>query len=155
MFWKRKAKLIEPGARAPDFSVQDHLGRTVRLADLKGRRVLLYWYPKADTPGCTKESCGFRDRYALASGVGLVYGVSFDTPAENKAFAGKFKLPFPLLCDTTKAMSLAFGACADEDSKHPERVTVVLAADGTVEYAEKVTDIDAHIDAALAHLGDV
>ncbi len=81
--------------------------------------------------------------------------MSFDTPDENKAFAEKFKLPFPLLCDTTRAMSLAFGACADEGAQHPDRVTVVMAADGTIEYAEKVTDIEAHVDAAIARLSDV
>jgi peroxiredoxin Q/BCP len=155
MFWKKKSGLLKAGDPAPDFSVQDHEGRPVRLADLKGQRVLLYWYPKADTPGCTAESCGFRDHHAQITDVGRIYGVSFDTPAENKAFAQKYKLPFPLLCDTTKAMSIAYGAAADTSAKYPDRVTYVLAADGTVESAEKVTDIAAHIDAAVAKLRDV
>jgi peroxiredoxin Q/BCP len=155
MFWKKKAKLLAAGAKAPDFAVQDHLGNSVTLAGLRGRRVLLYWYPKADTPGCTAESCGFRDRHAQITDVGAIYGVSFDTPAANKAFAEKYKLPFPLLCDTTKEMSLAFGACADEDAKYPDRVTYVIAADGMIESAEKVNDIAAHVDAAVARLRDV
>ena len=155
MFFKKKGGLLKAGDEAPDFSVQDHEGRTVRRADLAGQRVLLYWYPKADTPGCTAESCGFRDRHALITDVGRIYGVSFDTPADNKAFAQKYKLPFPLLCDTTKAMSIAFGAAADASAKYPDRVTYVLAADGTVESAEKVTDIPAHVDAAVAKLRDV
>ncbi|HEX5010425.1 MAG TPA: peroxiredoxin [Planctomycetota bacterium] len=155
MFFKKKGGLLKAGDEAPDFSVQDHEGRTVRRADLAGQRVLLYWYPKADTPGCTAESCGFRDRYPHTTDVGRIYGVSFDTPADNKAFAQKYKLPFPLLCDTTKVMSIAYGAAADGSAKYPDRVTYVLAADGTVESAEKVTDIPAHVDAAVAKLRDV
>ena len=152
MFWKKKSRLLKPGDRAPDFSVQDHEGRTVKLADLKGQRVLLYWYPKADTRGCTAESCGFRDRHSQITAAGRIYGVSFDTPGENKAFAQKYQLPFPLLCDTTKAMSIAYGAAADASVQYPDRVTYVLAADGTVESAEKVADIAAHIDSAVAKL---
>ena len=155
MFWNKKGGLLKAGDKAPDFTVLDHEGRSVKLADWKGQRVLLYWYPKADTPGCTAESCGFRDRYQHITDVGRIYGVSFDTPADNKAFAQKYKLPFPLLCDTTKAMSIAYGAAADASAKHPDRVTYVLAADGTVESAEKVTDIPAHVDAAVAKLRDV
>ena len=154
MFWNKKGGLLKAGDKAPDFTVVDHEGRPVKLADWKGQRVLLYWYPKADTPGCTAESCGFRDRYPHITDVGRIYGVSFDTPADNKAFAQKYKLPFPLLCDTTKAMSIAYGAAADANAKYPDRVTYVLAADGTVESAEKVTDIAAHIDSAVAKLRD-
>ena len=154
MFWKQP-ELLAVGSPAPDFSVRDHLGRTVTLADLRGQRTVLYWYPKADTPGCTKEACGFRDRHQHITDVGRIYGVSFDTPADNKAFAQKYKLPFPLLCDTTKAMSIAYGAAADASARYPDRVTYVLAADGTVESAEKVTDIAAHVDAAVAKLRDV
>ena len=155
MFWSKKGGLLKAGDKAPDFAVQDHEGRPVKLADWKGQRVLLYWYPKADTPGCTAESCGFRDRHQHITDVGRIYGVSFDTAADNKAFALKYKLPFPLLCDTTKAMSIAYGAAADASAKYPDRVTYVLAADGTVESAEKVTDIPAHVDAAVAKLRDV
>jgi len=149
MFWTKR-KLLPAGTPAPDFSVQDHLGRTVRLADLKGQRVLLYWYPKADTPGCTKESCSFRDHYPQI-GAGRIYGVSFDSPAANKAFVEKYKLPFPLLCDTTKAMSIAYGA-AGKFSLFPDRVTYLIDADGRIEHAEKVRDIAAHVDAVVARL---
>jgi len=155
MFWNKKGGLLKAGDKAPDFAVTDHDGRPVKLADWKGQRVLLYWYPKADTPGCTAESCGFRDHHSLITDVGRIYGVSFDTPADNKAFAQKYKLPFPLLCDTTKAMSMSYGAAADASAKYPDRVTYVIAADGTVESAEKVTDIAAHVDAAVAKLRDV
>jgi len=150
MFWKKKAKLLAVGSKAPDFSVTDHLGRTVTLASLAGQRTLLYWYPKADTPGCTRESCGFRDRYPQLSGAGRIYGVSFDTPAANKAFVEKYKLPFPLLCDTSKQMSIAYGAASGRFSLFPDRITYLLAADGTIEHAEKVSDIAAHVEASVA-----
>jgi peroxiredoxin Q/BCP len=152
MFWSRKPKLLAPGTPAPDFSVQDHLGRTVRLADLRGQRTILYWYPKADTPGCTKESCAFRDRWPQLSGAGRIYGVSFDSPAANKAFVEKYQLPFPLLCDTTKAMSIAYGAAGGKRTLFPSRITYVIAADGTIEHAEKVADIPAHVEATVARL---
>ena len=150
MFWTKR-KLLPVGSPAPDFTVQDHLDRTVRLADLRGRRVILYWYPKADTPGCTKEACGFRDRHAQIAGAGLIYGVSFDSPKSNKAFVDKFKLPFPLLCDTTRAMSIAYGA-AGRFSVFPDRITYVIAADGTIETAEKVGNIGTHVETAVARL---
>ena len=79
-------------------------------------------------------------------------GVSFDTVAENKAFADKFDFNFPLLCDTTKAMSAAYGACADASAKYPGRITYIIDADGKIEHAETVSDIDAHIPAAVARL---
>ena len=81
-------------------------------------------------------------------------GVSFDTEAENKAFAEKFDFSYPLLCDTSRAMGMAYGACVKADAKYPERITYVIDADGTIDYAEKVSDIEAHVHAAIAHLND-
>ena len=81
-------------------------------------------------------------------------GASFDSEAENKAFAEGQCFGFPLLCDTSRAMGLAYGACAKADAKYPDRITYVIDADGVVEWAEKVTDIEAHINAALARLTD-
>jgi peroxiredoxin Q/BCP len=83
-----------------------------------------------------------------------VLGVSFDTVAGNKAFAEKFDFNFPLLCDTTKAMSTAYGACADASAKYPARITYIIDADGHIEHAEKVGDIEAHIHSAVARLND-
>lgn len=81
--------------------------------------------------------------------------MSFDTPAENKAFAEKFSFPYPLLCDTTKEMSQAWGTAKDDKAGYPDRVTYIVDTDGTIEYAEKVGDIEAHIEAAIAHFKDV
>jgi peroxiredoxin Q/BCP len=80
--------------------------------------------------------------------------VSFDSVGDNCAFAEKFEFPYQLLCDTDRSMGLAYGACKQADAEYPDRITYVIAADGTIEWAEKVTDIDAHIQAALAHLSD-
>jgi peroxiredoxin Q/BCP len=147
MFWS--PELLPVGSPAPDFSVQDHLGRSVRRADLLGHRTILYWYPKADTPGCTKEACSFRD-HAAQLGDARVYGVSFDTPEKNRAFAEKFGLGFPLLCDTTREMSIAFHVVRRRWAFFPPRVTYVLAADGTIESAERVGNIGAHVEATVA-----
>lgn len=154
IFFKKKPKLLKVGTPAPDFSVQDHEGNSVRLSDFEGQRVLIYFYPKADTPGCTIETQGFCAKKGdLAEGL-VILGVSFDDAAANKAFAEKFDVNFPLLCDTTRAMGIAYGAATRADAEYPERITYVIGRDGVIEYAEKVTDIEAHIHAAAAHLMD-
>src|SRR3981081_4288500 len=90
------AKLKE-GNRAPDFTVHDGEGQTVHLKDLRGRKIVLYFYPKDDTPGCTKEACSFRDSFAKFKKRGIeVLGVSFDSEAKHKKFAQKYDLPFRL-----------------------------------------------------------
>jgi len=82
----------------------------------------------------------------------VIVGVSFDAVADNCAFAEKYGFPYQLLCDTDQSMSKAYGACADKGAKYPERITYVIDKGGTIVWAEKVTDIDAHVPAALAQL---
>jgi thioredoxin-dependent peroxiredoxin len=155
-FFGRKAPALLPvGSTAPDFDLPDHRGGRVRLSQLRGKRVLLWWYPRASTRGCTLEGQGFRDRSATIGAAGVVLGVSFDTPADNKAFADEHRFPFQLLCDTDKSVSLAYHACADRDSRHPDRVTYLIDSGGRVEWAERVTDIAAHVDSATARLCDM
>jgi len=84
----------------------------------------------------------------------VILGVSCDTVEENKAFAEKFDFNYPLLCDTTRAMSMAYGAATKPDAKYPDRITYIIDADGKIEHAEKVGDIEAHIHAAAARLAD-
>ena len=84
----------------------------------------------------------------------MVLGVSFDTVDENKAFAEKFDFGYPLLCDTDRKMGIAYRACKDASAKYPDRITYIIDADGRIDYAEKVGDIEAHIHAAIAHLND-
>jgi len=108
------AKLKE-GDKAPDFTVRDGEGQTVRLKDLRGKKVVLYFYPKDDTPGCTKEACSFRDSFAKFKKRDIeVLGVSFDSGAKHKKFAQKFDLPFRLLADTDRSIAESFGTYGEK-----------------------------------------
>jgi peroxiredoxin Q/BCP len=102
--------MLKEGTVAPDFTVKDENGETVRLKELRGQKVVLYFYPKDDTPGCTKEACSFRDAFAEYKKRKIkVLGVSLDSEASHKKFATKYKLPFTLLADTDHAISDAYG----------------------------------------------
>uniref|UniRef100_A0A7V4ALG9 thioredoxin-dependent peroxiredoxin n=1 Tax=Thermus tengchongensis TaxID=1214928 RepID=A0A7V4ALG9_9DEIN len=102
---------MEAGSLAPDFALPDQDGRLHRLADYRGRWVVLYFYPKDDTPGCTKEACGFRDRMGDLQDLGaVVLGVSADGVESHKRFAEKYGLNFPLLADPERQAILAYGA---------------------------------------------
>jgi thioredoxin-dependent peroxiredoxin len=99
---------LQPGDKAPAFKLQDQAGNDVRLADFKGRKVLVYFYPKADTPGCTQQACGLRD---ISDQIGdtAVIGISPDPPAKQAKFDQKYSLGFPLLSDEDHAIAEAFG----------------------------------------------
>ena len=100
------SKILKEGDRAPDFTVTDGDGKTVRLRDFRGKKVVLYFYPKDDTPGCTKEACAFRDSYSKFRKRGIeVFGVSLDSEKSHQKFAKKYDLPFRLLADTDRAIS--------------------------------------------------
>ncbi|HZE63391.1 MAG TPA: thioredoxin-dependent thiol peroxidase [Pyrinomonadaceae bacterium] len=102
--------MLKEGTVAPDFTVKDENGETVKLKDLRGQKVVLYFYPKDDTPGCTKEACAFRDAFADYKKRNIkILGVSLDSEASHKKFAIKYKLPFTLLADTDHAVSDAYG----------------------------------------------
>ena len=107
------ANRLEPGAKAPAFSLKDQDGATVRLSSFKGRKVLVYFYPKADTPGCTTQSCGLRD---IAGDVGdtAIVGISPDLPDKQKRFDDKYGLGFPLLSDPEHATAEAFGVWGEK-----------------------------------------
>lgn len=109
-----KAQVPAVGTVAPGFSLPDQNGSMRRLAEWRGRWVVLYFYPKDDTPGCTAEACSFRDDISLISALGAqVVGVSVDDTASHKAFAAKHNLPFPLLSDTTADVARQYGALSD------------------------------------------
>ena len=130
-----EAPVLKPGDPAPAFTTRDHEGKEVRLEALKGQRVILWFYPKADTPGCTLEGCGFRDQHeAIAKKGARVLGMSYDTPEENAAFAKKYRLGYPLLSDTDKAIAKAYGAYDPQDEGYPRRHTFVIGADGRLEH---------------------
>ncbi len=102
---------MEPGTAATDFALPDQEGRIHRLSDYRGKWVVLYFYPKDDTPGCTKEACGFRDRMGDLQELGaVVLGVSADDVQSHKRFAEKYGLNFPLLADPGREVILAYGA---------------------------------------------
>lgn len=106
---------LEPGDKAPAFALKDQNGDKVRLADFKGRRVLVYWYPKAMTPGCTTQSCEVRDAREDLSGLGVaVVGISPDPPAANKKFDDKHGLGFTLLSDEDHAVAEKYGVWGEK-----------------------------------------
>src|SRR3954462_6177124 len=102
--------MLKEGDKAPDFESKDQDGKTVKLSDLKGQRVVLYFYPKDDTPGCTKEACDFRDNMARLSRRAVVLGVSRDSIASHVKFKAKYELPFDLLSDPDASVGKAYGA---------------------------------------------
>jgi thioredoxin-dependent peroxiredoxin len=130
--------MIEQGDRAPDFELPDQDGRTVKLSDYRGQPVVVYFYPKADTPGCTTQACGVRDHLADYSKVGaVVLGISPDPVAKVKKFHDKQALNFALLADEGHAVAEAYGVWATKSMygrtyKGNERTTFVIGTDGVV-----------------------
>lgn len=138
---KSSRALLAVGTSAPDFTAQDHLGRTVRLADLRGRRVVLWFFPKASTPGCTRQGCAFRDRAPdYAARDVHVLAASFDTAADNRRFAEEHGFPFPILCDVDRRIGLAYRSALRADDAYPRRITYVIGPDGVIERAIETRD---------------
>ena len=107
--------MLKEGSTAPAFKTTDANGETVNLKDLRGQKVVLYFYPKDDTPGCTKEACSFRDSFAKFKKRGIeVFGVSLDSEKSHQKFIDKFKLPFRLLADTERQLSDSFGTYGEK-----------------------------------------
>ena len=107
---------LSEGARAPEFSLRDQGGKTVKLSDFRGQKVLLYFYPKADTPGCTTQSCAIRDaRQDFRKLSVATLGISPDTPEDQKKFDVKYSLGFPLLADTDHAAADAYGVWGEKN----------------------------------------
>ena len=150
---------IAEGKAAPAFKLKDQDGRDVRLADLKGKDVVLYFYPRDDTPGCTKEACGFRDLWKDIQKTGVaVYGVSPDAGPSHQKFIGKYKLPFPLLSDPDKSMMTAYGAFGEKMMYGKKttgviRSTVWIGADGKVKkHWKRVAKAESHPEHVLEAL---
>ena len=131
--------MLEPGDPAPDFELATDGGGSVRLSDLRGKRVVLYFYPRDNTPGCTKQACGFRDRKAeLADMDVVVLGVSPDSAASHDRFRDRFQLNFPLLSDPDHSVAEAYGAWGPKKLYGREymgliRSTFVIGPDGEIE----------------------
>ncbi|MBZ0241939.1 MAG: thioredoxin-dependent thiol peroxidase [Bacteroidales bacterium] len=143
-------KMIEQGEKAPDFSAKDQHGNTVSLSDFKGKNIVLYFYPKDNTPGCTKEACNLRDNHAELINKGfVVLGVSPDTEESHQKFAEKFSLPFSLLADPELKIIKAYGAWGEKKmfGKKYEgllRSTFIINKEGKIEDVIKKVKTDDH-----------
>jgi peroxiredoxin Q/BCP len=150
---------IEEGKKAPAFKLTDANGKPVSLADFAGKDLVLYFSPKDDTPGCTKEACGFRDSWKEIQKLGaVVVGVSPDSGAAHQKFAAKYKLPFPLLSDPDKKAMTAYGAFGEKMMYGKKvtgviRSTVWIGPDGKVKkHWARIAKAEAHPDQVLAAL---
>ena len=151
--------MIATGDLAPPFALTDAAGRQVALEHLAGRHVLLYFYPKDDTPGCTKEACGFRDSWNELRQLGVVVlGVSPDSADSHARFAQKYRLPFPLLSDPGKQMMQEYGAWGEKTrygrtTTGVIRSTVWIGPDGRVRrHWPRVSNAETHPEQVLAAL---
>ena len=155
------ADWIEVGSKAPDFTLPTHNGTKLKLSSLKGTPVVLYFYPKDDTPGCTKEACGFRDANAtLAKHKAVVLGVSPDAPESHETFRLKYKLPFTLLADVDHKVAEKYGAWREKNmygkkSMGIARSTFIIDATGTVAKVFKAVRADGHADQVLESLASL
>jgi len=150
---------IQAGKAAPAFTLTDASGKKVSLADFAGKNVVLYFYPKDDTPGCTKEACGFRDDWsAIKKANAVVLGVSADSGESHKKFASKYKLPFTLLSDPDRKVMKTYGAYGEKTMYGKKvmgviRSTVWIGPDGKVRrHWARVRDAAAHPAEVLAAL---
>lgn len=148
--------MLSEGQKAPDFTLPATGGRTISLADYLGKNtVVLYWYPKDDTPGCTKEACFFRDMEAEFASVGaVILGVSLDSIKSHEKFAEKYNLPFPLLADEDKTVSTAYGVFKEKSMYGKtflgiERTTFVIDKEGIIRKIWPKVKVEGHIDQVL------
>ncbi|MFN0117382.1 MAG: thioredoxin-dependent thiol peroxidase [Elusimicrobiota bacterium] len=147
--------MLKIGDKAPDFKLQNDNDEMVSLKDLKGKNVVLYFYPKDDTPGCTKEACGFRDEIKAFSKKNVViYGVSADPIESHQKFKKKFSLSFPLLSDPSKEMIQAYGVWKEKSmygKKYMgiERTTFIINETGKITQIFPKVKVDGHIEEVL------
>jgi peroxiredoxin Q/BCP len=149
---------LQIGDLAPDFSLPDTQGNLVRLSELRGQRVVLYFYPRDNTPGCTKEACAFRDAYSdyQAQDV-VVLGISTDDAKSHAKFTTKYELPFPLLCDADAVVAQAYGSYGLKKFMGKEfmgvyRHTFVIDPNGTIERIYRKVKPESHATEILADL---
>lgn len=142
---------LSVGDTAPTFTVNDTNGNPVSLSNFAGKTVVLYFYPKDDTPGCTKEACSFRDNYSVYQGKDIVVlGVSTDDETSHQQFTQKFNLPFPLLADTNGTITKAYDV---DGGGYAKRVTYVIDGSGKISHVYSSVKTDTHATDILADLG--
>lgn len=147
--------MIKEGQAAPDFALLDQDGNTVKLSDLKGQHLVLYFYPRDATPGCTTEACNFRDAMPDYEGLGIrVLGISPDSVASHRKFIDKHGLPFTLLADPEKEVIQTYGIWKEKNmygkkSMGVERTTVLIDADGVVRRVFPRVKVSGHVQKVL------
>lgn len=150
--------MVEEGKTAPDFELTSDAGERVKLSDLRGKPVVLYFYPKDDTPGCTKQACGIRDAYAEFQQRGaVVLGVSPDSEASHVKFRDKYSLPFTLLADPDHDVAEDYGVWVEKNAYGQkrmgvERSTFIIDSEGNVAKVMRRVKPDTHADDVLAAL---
>jgi peroxiredoxin Q/BCP len=155
------AEWIEAGQKAPAFTLTADDGTKVRLSELKGQPVVVYFYPRDDTPGCTREACAFRDQSAALKKLGAkVLGISTDSIESHGKFRDKYQLNFPLLADPDHAVAEKFGAWREKNmygkkSMGIQRSTFLIDADGKVAKVWKAVKVDGHDEHVLAALKEL
>jgi peroxiredoxin Q/BCP len=147
--------MIKEGDPAPDFAAKDTDGNEVRLSDLRGQKVVLYFYPKDDTPGCTKEACSFRDAFSEFEERGIkVVGVSLDDQASHRKFTDKYELPFTLLADTNHVVADAYGVYGEKQFMSKKymgvsRKTFLIDEEGRLRKVFDKVNVEEHADEVL------
>src|SRR6059058_3750325 len=152
--------VVDEGKPAPDFALQSDSGETIKLSDLRGKQVVLYFYPKDDTPGCTTQACGIRDAYREFEQTGaVVLGVSPDDEASHVKFKEKYGLPFTLLADADHRVAEEYGTWVEKKNYGKtymgiERSTFLIDGEGRIAKVMRRVKPDTHADEVLAALPD-
>lgn len=152
--------MLKEGSKAPDFTAKDQDGKKVKLSDYKGKRVVLYFYPKDDTPGCTKEACSFRDADDVFNSKGIkVFGISTDDEKSHQKFISKFQLPFDLLADTNKKIVEKYGVWGEKSMYGRTymgtlRKTFLIGEDGKIVKIFDKVKVAEHADEVLKAFGE-
>jgi peroxiredoxin Q/BCP len=152
--------MLKEGDPAPDFNSKDQNGNPVKLSDYNGKKLVLYFYPKDDTPGCTKEACSFRDADDVFNSKGIkVFGVSTDDEKSHQKFISKFQLPFDLLADTDKSIVESYGVWGEKSMYGKKymgttRKTFLIGEDGKIAKIFDKVNVEQHADEVLEAFGE-
>ena len=152
--------MIKEGDAAPDFESRDASGNRIKLSGLRGQKVVLYFYPKDDTPGCTKEACSFRDSHSVFEREGIrVLGVSLDDEHSHQNFAAKYQLPFTLLADTDRSVAEAYGVYGEQQFMGKKymgvsRKTFLIDEQGIIKKVFNKVNVEEHADEVLRAFGE-
>ncbi len=150
--------MVEVGRKAPQFTLEDQSGERVSLESLQGQKVVLYFYPKDNTPGCTKQACGFRDQQQeFASANTVILGISPDDAVAHQKFVAKFDLPFQLLIDADHVVCEAYGVWKEKNMygrkyMGVERSTFIIDEEGVLRHEVRKVKVDGHVRAMLAEV---